>query len=497
MYSWKWCTMKGTAVELFSWEIIQSYRSTCERIKEHPFMTAWFLILLFGGFWMTLRLIEFAATLEDPLLQPTRGDVLFALFIVIMSKASVETVENTLRNQELKHIFTSPVDMKDISLARFLKVFWYNLLLVALAMFIVTVVIYGFGISLPIGPYFFPHLYILLVIAPLIGFNMAILSHIDSLWKKILLLVLYGQNITLIWKALQAGLEPLHLSLFLSLIGVASFLVLLCSVQLFFKSWKRGIITSTDISFHFHDAGDFLPKVVPETIRRVAEKDFLTRWRRRQIPASLGVTGLISGGLLFFFYQLGPDPELGLEMGAFIYPMLIAISLYLAIVLQIVLPLLSVYGREGENMWALKILPSSPDQIAWGKTLSLLLFSPLIPLLISLPLPILLGYSMSKVLFIFIAGIVMIFSLSGIGIWAGARFPNFDGGSPDIITMYTVLIICLIFSAAYLSVPMTIYLRDEFLGILGLILAGDLAALQLVLLVGRSGKLFEEMEMSM
>ncbi|MFO7900401.1 MAG: hypothetical protein R6V58_15245, partial [Planctomycetota bacterium] len=72
--------MNGKVIELFSWEIVKSYRSTLDRFKNHPIMTAWFLILLIGGFWMVLNLIEFAAGLEDPFIEPSRGDVLFGLF---------------------------------------------------------------------------------------------------------------------------------------------------------------------------------------------------------------------------------------------------------------------------------------------------------------------------------------------------------------------------------------------------------------------------------
>ncbi|MFW6071936.1 MAG: putative ABC transporter permease subunit [Thermoplasmatota archaeon] len=492
--------MSGKVIELFSWEVVKSYRSTLERIKKHPIMTAWFLILLIGGFWMVLNLIEFATNLEDPFISPSRGDVLFGLFFFIMAKASAETVENTFQNKNLKHLFSTSIKTRNIQFSRLLKVEWYNLLLVALSMAVASAIIIPFGIDLPIDNYFFPHLYVLMIIAPMIGFNLASLTYIRKLPLKLLAIFIYGQNITLIWQSLHGNYDPVYLLFFFISIGVLSFLVALSSKAQFFDSWKYGTVSSTNNLLRFHEVGDFVPNIFPINIRRIAEKEILIRWRRREIPASIGVTILIGIGLLFFYFSYGPTPNFDLGIGDFFYPMLISISLYLAAALQVVIPSLSLFGREGRRLWTLKSSPVPTKDVVWGKVISMLFFTPIILMVIALPIPILLGYELTYILFILFASVAMIFIFTGIGIWASSRFPNFNEsveGSPDIITMYTVLVVDLIAALIFIAFPASLFMFDNFLGLLGMIFFADMSALILVFFVSRSSKLYDKIEVTM
>ncbi len=492
--------MKGRVIELFSWEIVKSYRSTLDRIKNHPIMTAWFLILLIGGFWMVLNLIVFAANLEDPFINPSRGDVLFGLFFFIVAKSSAETVENTFQNKSLKHLFSTSIKIRNIQLSRLLKVEWYNLLLVSLSMGVVTLIVIPFNLNLPIDRFFFPHLYALMIIAPLIGFNIGTVTYIKKLPLKVLALFIYGQNITLIWQSLHGNYDPIYLMYFFAALGGFSLIVILCSAGQFFNSWKYGTISATNNILRFHNVGDFVPKIFPKNIRKITEKEILIRWRRRETPAGIGVTILIGIGLLFFFFSYGPAPDFDLGIGDFFYPMLISISLYLSAALQVVIPSLSLFGREGRRLWTLKSSPIPSKDVIWGKVLSMLFFTPIIILSIALPIPILLGYELSYILFILFAATAMIFIFAGIGIWASSRFPNFNEsveGSPDIITMYTVLVVDLMAALIFISFPASLFIFDNILGLLGMIFFADMSALILVFLVSRSSKLYDKIEITM
>lgn len=485
---------------MFSYEVAKSSRSTRDRIKEHPIMTTWFVILLFAGFGTSLFMTEYIASLEDPLLTLSRGDVLFILFFFIMAKSSTETVENTLRNKSLKYVITSPVPIRKLEFSRFLKVFWYNLLLLALSMGIVTFLYSIFPLDLPIDLFFFPHLYLLMVIAPLIGFILAIFSQLKKMSHKLICLFIYGQNITIIWRLLHTDISHIHILLFLTILGVLSSLILIVTPKLFLESWKNGVTTSTESSFRFHEAGDFLPRFIPKNIRRVAEKEIFERWRKREIPASAGVVGLLGGGLFFMYYQLGPNPDLGLGLGKLFYPVLIGITIYVAVIIQDVIPSLSFFSREGKRLWALKVLPIPSKDIVWGKVMSMIVVTPLIPLIIAIPLPLVLGYPIHFTIFAVTASFAMIFSFSAIGVWAAAKFPNFDesvNGAPDVITMYTVLIMCLITAAFLILYPLQILQTDYVLGVLTMILSADIAAFAMVIVVEQTAKIYDAIELDM
>lgn len=492
--------MDNTVLELFSYEIIQSYRATKEKIYEHPIMTIWFLLLLFTGFGLVLFLIEYASTLDELFIEPTRGDVLFSIFFFFFAKTSAETVDDTFRNKRLKYLFTSPISPKKIIFSRVLKEMWYNLLLVAVSLVIVTSLVYTFNIHLPLDFYFIPHLYLLSVFAPISGFFMAMLSQMKRSKMKYFLIFLYGQTVPVVYYIVRIYEGTIEIFIFIFLLILTTTILIIINSDVFIHSWINGVITHTGSSFRFHEAGDFLPKFIKKPIRRIAEKEILERWRRRESPGSIGVTALIGAGLFFMYLRFGRSPDIGLDMDEYLYPSLLGMALYLGVVIQIVLPSLTLFSREGRKMWAIKVLPLDPEDIVWGKVLAMLFMSWTIILFIALPLPLVLDYSYSVVLFSLFSAITVILAFTGIGVWASVRFPNFDessDGAPDIITMYSVLMLCLIGSVLLLSIPFTIFQVDRFLGILSLVFAADISLLIMVLLVKRASVLYEKIQIDM
>ncbi len=490
--------MKGGTLELFSTEVKQSFRAFRYRTKDRPIMTGWFIILLVVGFWTILMMVELAKGIEDPLITLSESDVLFTVFFVIMSKASVETVENTLRNKRLKHYFSTSISTRQVQLSRFLKVFWYNLLLVAISLSIVAVLIPLFDFAPPVSKSFFYELYILVIISPVIGFNLGVITQIKGTLKKFVPLFIYGQNLTLIWFVLHLNMSLTRTSFYLIILGAVSALFLILSKDLFWSSWKHGTTSSTDEGFRFHDPGDFLPKYIPFSTRMVAEKEILDRWRRKESPAGVAVTGMIAVGLFFFYIQLGPSPDLGLELGPYLYPLLITISIFLAVILQIVFPSLSLFGREGQAFWILKTVPVETEDILWGKALAVLVYSPVITILIALPLPLVLSYSVYRLFFLIFASILMIFLLTGLGIWAAVKFPNFEessNGAPDVTTMYTTMVTGLISSVVFIGGPAYIFRISPSWGLLAEISMAGVSALVFFALIKRSAANYEKMVM--
>jgi len=209
---------------------------------------------------------------------------------------------------------------------------------------------------------------------------------------------------------------------------------------------------------------------------------------------------MICMGLFVMYFRFGKYPDLGLDIDELLYPLLIGMALYLGVVIQIVLPSLTLFSREGRKMWAIKVLPLDSEDIIWGKVLAMLFFSWTIVILIALPLPLVLGYNLGLILFSVISAIVMVISFSGIGVWASVKFPNYDesnDGAPDIITMYSILMLCLIVSVLLFSFPVTIFQIDQFMGILALIFTADMSLLFLYILVKRTAIGYERIQIDM
>ncbi len=485
---------------MFSKVVLGSYRTTSERILRHPVMTAWFIILLMVGFSAVLMVAEYVSTLEMEFLLIERGDILFVIFFFFMGKASSETMDGCYRNNSLKHLFTSPVKVSDIRGMFFLKILWYNLLLLAISVSLVAGLYHLLRVDFYIDGYFFLHLYLLVIAALLIGFNMVTLSNIQKKFPKYVSMGIYAQNILLIWLITHANTDYRLVSLFLVCMIVLSLLVYLSPSNMFLDAWINSISGSKTFTAKSFRPIKYFRRCSKKPFCRMAEKEMLERWRRKETTSVLGISAFISVGLVILYYQLGPEPDLGLGLEEYFYPIFIGMSVFLAVSLQIQIPALTLFGREGKRMWAIKTLPVASMDIVYGKLLSLLIFSPVIPIFIATPLMILLGYPLSYLVFVVFSSVILIFLSSGIGIWAAARFPNFDqgtDGAPDVMTMYIVLMMCLIIGAVFILIPLAFLVTDHVLGLLLVILSADMAALVMIMLCGRASRLYEDMQLDM
>ncbi len=487
-------------LDMLSVEVLGSYRSTKERISEHPAMTTWFILLLITGFSTTLLVAEYVKTLDIPILLLSRGDILFVIFFFFMGKTSSETIDVCLKNNRLKHLFTAPVKISKIRSTIFLKIFWYNLLLLAISVSLASSLIHIFKIDLNIDGYFFIHLYLLVTASVFIGYNISLLSRISNRLFRYISLVVYGQTIPLIWFILGGDFSYSTISFFLLFLIGLSFIIYQIPTRLFMDSWISESSRSISSNIHLKGENWFLKKCTSKTICSITEKEILDRWRRKETVASLGIVGVIGFGLVLLYYQLGPNPDLGLGLEEYFYPIFIGMSVFLAVSLQIVIPSLTLFSREGRRMWAIKVLPIMSIEVVYGKLVSMLIFSPVIIVLISLPLPILLGYTISQVLFILVSSITLIFLCSGIGIWASARFPNFDesvNGAPDVMTMYIVMMSCLITGGILILPALYVFTWNVFLGLLAIILSADITVLITIYLANNASSLFSKMELDM
>ncbi len=490
----------GKTLHMLSKDVIGSYRHTSKRIFRHPIMTAWFMVLLIVGFSTVLVMAEYVSTLDIEFLLIKRGDILFVIFFFFMGKASSETMDSCYRNNSLKHLFSSPVKVSEIRNMVFLKILWYNLLLLAISVSLMAGLYHILNIDLYIDGYFFLHIYLVVIAALLVGFNIATLSNINNKILKYMSIGIYGQNISLVYLTTQGHVDHWVISLYLLCLIVLSFVVFLSPASMFTDAWIKSVSGSKTYSTRSFRPIKLFRRCSSKPFCRVAEKEMLERWRRKETTAVLGIVAIISVGLVILYHQLGPEPDLGLGIDEYFYPVFIGMSVFLVVSLQILIPSLTLFSRDGKRMWAIKILPVPSREIVYGKLLSLLIFTPVIPIFIVTPLMILLDYPFAHLIFVLISSVTLIFLSSGIGIWAAARFPNFDegvDGAPDVMTMYIVLMMCLIIGSLFIVAPLLLLTKDSVLGVLFAILSADIAALSMFLLCKRATYIYDGMELDM
>jgi len=403
-----------------------------------------------------------------------------------------------LRDKSQKHYFSSPLDPSSIFYSKLLRVWFYNLLLFGIAMTVVSFIVRIWNIELPIDSYFLILLYLLMVLAPLVGFNISVLSHVKNRWLKKINLVGSSQMITLTAIILHSGLNSLYKSGYTVLILVGSFMIVFFScASMYEEAWTITSQNTENSAPHQKDLK--LPKVISASTRLIAEAEFKRRWRRKQIPGSLFVVSMMGVGLIFIYSSLGPNPDLGLGLGKYFYPSLVVMTAFLAAVIHILIPSLNLFSRDGLRLWSLLTLPREMNKVVLGKSLAIILTSPIIILMIVVPLPLILKYPLSFVFFSIFSSVIFIFLMSGIGVWAAAKFPNFNEstkGAPDIITMYSMIMLTLILSVIFLGVPSALLEIDRVLAVLSVILATDLSALLMMGMFKKSSTILENMELN-
>jgi hypothetical protein len=138
------------------------------------------------------------------------------------------------------------------------------------------------------------------------------------------------------------------------------------------------------------------------------------------------------------------------------------------------------------------------EKIFQAKAGALLAFTPVIVLAIAVPVPFVSGMGPGWVLFFVLAGLALAFAFTAVGIWSGTVYPNFDEGTrgaPDVMTMYLIMMACLVLGALIVGIPGLVMKYDTIVGILAMALSADWAALFLVHAVRRSARNYDRLEM--
>jgi hypothetical protein len=132
--------------------------------------------------------------------------------------------------------------------------------------------------------------------------------------------------------------------------------------------------------------------------------------------------------------------------------------------------------------------------------LAVLLMLPFVIMLVAVPIPLVTGLNPVAILFTSMGATVMFLSATGIGLWHGARSPNFDessGNAPDVMTMYTFMLLILFLSVFLLAPPLVLAFNDKILGFLALVLALDVSVLILYLGIKGAANGLSRLEISM
>ena len=220
----------------------------------------------------------------------------------------------------------------------------------------------------------------------------------------------------------------------------------------------------------------WLEPVFGVRVSSICSKEVTSSIRERDVLSSAFSTFSIAALLIFWWYKVGlptePVGDLPLKL---YYPGMLAISMYLGALLQCTMLGSTILGVEGKRLWIMKSNPVESVLIMKGKAVALLMMALPGLLAIWLPICILAQFPLKVTLFFGECLIILILCNTGLGIWSGSAFANFDEsdrGNPDILVQFMLMGNSALFSSVLLILPATVMLWDHNLGLFaGLIFA--------------------------
>ena len=202
----------------------------------------------------------------------------------------------------------------------------------------------------------------------------------------------------------------------------------------------------------------------------ICSKEVISSIRERDVLSSAFSTFSIAFILVFWWFKVGlPSEPIGDLPPTLYYPGMLAISLYMGALLQCTMLGSTILGVEGKRLWIMKSNPVESILIMKGKAAALVMMA--LPGLIAIWLPICLlaQFPVKVTIFFGECLLILLFCNTGLGIWAGSAFANFDEsdrGNPDILVQFMLMGTSALFSSIILILPSTVMLWDHNIGLI-------------------------------
>lgn len=471
----------GEALTIFAIDANASARRFHKRLSKNWFMSSWFILLTVVTAWSSIFLahsISTDYTLRNNELTVSPNTFLLFVFLVLSGKALIETLHRAVESKELVFILGQPVPMRKVALGKFLSVLFSNLIVVTYALVLVTTIQAGSYLVNPsswltitmdypdgsgnlwVGGLGITHFQImdvilLSILASCVGFVYSILNSLE-MRKRAPGIVAYSLIVVPLYIVMrEVSLLPLHQTLVIAALTVIGLASLLPASGFLLEAWTRQTSGKKAMFFQKRSWGRMrlLDKVMSPKMGRLVRKELIINVQKKEIVGNLIAILGLSALLVWGWHRIEGVEELPERVDAIAYPAIISIGIYLAAILQCGLIGLGSIGKEGRKFWILKTMPLFPERLFKAKAVAIMALSPVTILGVALPLPIILGYDVVWVVFFVLMTVSLIMAFTGVGLLMGARYPNFNesmGGMPDVMSMYLLMLICLIIGGGML-----------------------------------------------
>ena len=464
---------------VYAADVVDAFRALSVRVRRRRSGVLWFALLFAGSVWIALKLVEISLTVGLPAnLQVTTGTLLFAAFFGMLAKGAVDAYHRAIHPESLVFLLVQPVSRGAVALGKFLTVLWFNLAFVAS------------GIRVPLQWEFAASLVLAVVSGLASGFALAVLGSLSTWRRKLAGLASYAPVIGFGYASLVAANASLRDSvLVLASLTVVSLAAIVASARFLVEAWNNQTAGRRRPGKPRHYV-----RLADAKLEALVDLELKTMVRKRQLLLTFGTILIVGISLLATYAVVGQPAGLPPSVAGVFYPFILAAAVYVAAATQLTVPGLAALGKELDRLWILRSLPV-PGRTAYAaKTLVILLLVPAIIMGVALPLPLFAGFPVAVTAFIVLVSAAACLALVALGVYAGARSPNFDpntGGLPDSIAMYNVFLAALVVAFIVVALPAQVYQHDFALGIMAAILAADVAVALVVFATTRAARRYD------
>ena len=465
----------NSSYAIFEAEFRTSFRSAIQSFKKRFASTFFisFLGIIFS--FACIRLMNFV--IQNPQLFPEGsnegyGTILLVYFSLFTLRSAGITYRKIVKSKIMDMYLVQPVVPRSIMLGQFFSVLIPNLFITSGMLFIFFTGNIVTKTNIYVEIEFLILLYLFSFLSALSGFIFSLIGSLYPLSRKLSFMVaLFPILLALLLVSNAAHQDP----------ALAIIIVLVCTLLLLvFFYFMDNIFVEALESYKINSSShknpvrllqfNWLSPIVGRRASAICSKEVTSSIRERDVLSSAFSTFSISFLLIFWWFKVGiPTEPIGDLPSKLYYPGMLAISLYLGALLQCTMLGSTILGVEGKRLWIMKSNPVESLLIMKGKAFALLFMA--FPGLLSIWLPIcfLAKFPFEVTLFFGQCVLILLFVNTGLGIWAGSAFANFDEsdrGNPDILVQFMLMGTSAFFSSILLILPASVMLYNHNIGLL-------------------------------
>ncbi|MFO7619378.1 MAG: hypothetical protein R6W91_06990, partial [Thermoplasmata archaeon] len=444
--------MASPILEIFFADALTGYRNMRKRLSKSWIYSAWSVMVMIVAFGAVVSLIAFMSRSEEIEGFPIDlNDALFLFFLVFMGKSLLDTYHYLVERPASVFLLVQPFGSMSIVLGKMLSIAMFNLALLAFGLGTMTAMTFiSPYLHFVIPPDIILDLILLSLTASVVGFTYSVLSGLSKWPRKLIGAAAFSPVMSLIYIVMgQLRLAGWELTQMLGVLAILSLIGIPISALFLLESWNTMTGSRSPLHLARKNGGQgstvkLVRRHFGRAVSSIYDSEVRTLLRRREgIGNAITLVGLLVFAIYFYdrFKDFLGFPDFIIEL---IPILVVGLALYLSVVSMGLVPALGAFSHDGKSAWVYKVVPLDGAEIVQGKALAIMLMLPFVVAFVAIPIPLVSGLSWVAILFSGMGAAVMFLAATGIGMWHGAKNPNYDessGNAPDIMTMYTFMLL--------------------------------------------------------